>query len=190
LHYTAQWDTVSSIKYERTDEYFDVCVPDAEHYYAEGFWHHNTGKTWATLWLLDSLLRETPKAQAGLLRKVAADIGPTVLVTYRRIIERSNSGATPFGGEKPEWFDYPNGARLYVGGMDRPGKVLSGERDFLYVNQAEELTQEDWEILSTRTTGRGAVTKHQCFRRLQSRPRRPLDSQARIIKSFSLETRR
>lgn len=117
-----------------------------------------TGKTWATLWLLDSLLGETPKASAGLVRKVAADIGPTVLVTYRRIIERSGSGAAPFGGEKPEWYDYPNGARLYVGGMDRPGKVLSGERDFIYVNQAEELTLEDWEILSTRTTGRGAVT--------------------------------
>ncbi len=117
-----------------------------------------TGKTWATVWLLDSLLRETPKAQAGLLRKVAADIGPTVLVTYKRVIEMSRSGATAYGGEKPEWFDYPNGARLYVGGMDRPGKVLSGERDWVYVNQAEELTQDDWEVLSTRTTGRGAVT--------------------------------
>jgi hypothetical protein len=118
-----------------------------------------TGKTWATLWLLDSLLGETPKSQAGLVRKVAADINPTVLVTYRRVIERSRSGAKAFGGEKPEWYDYPNGARLYIGGMDRPGKVLSGERDFLYVNQAEELTLDDWETLSTRATGRGAVTE-------------------------------
>ena len=29
-----------------------------------------TGKTWATLWLLDSLLRETPFAKATLLRKL------------------------------------------------------------------------------------------------------------------------
>jgi len=35
---------------------------------------------------------------------------------------------------------------------------LSGERDWIYVNQAEELTQDDWETLSTRATGRGAVT--------------------------------
>lgn len=118
-----------------------------------------TGKTWATLWLLDSLLRETKMAQGGLLRKIAADIGPTVLVTYKRVVERSGSGAVAYGGEKPEWYDYPNGARLYVGGMDRPGKVLSGERDFVYVNQAEELTLNDWETLSTRTTGRGAVTE-------------------------------
>lgn len=117
-----------------------------------------TGKTWATLWRLDTLLRTTPRAQGALVRKVAADIGPTVLRTFKRVIERSGSGATPFGGEKPEWYDYPNGARLFLGGMDRPGKVLSGERDFVYVNQAEELTLEDWETLTTRTTGRGAVT--------------------------------
>lgn len=117
-----------------------------------------TGKTWATLWRLDHLLRNTPRAQGGLVRKVAADVGPTVLRTYKKVIERSASGATPYGGEKPEWYDYPNGARLYIGGMDRSGKVLSGERDFIYVNQAEELTLDDWETLTTRTTGRGAVT--------------------------------
>jgi phage terminase large subunit len=73
------------------------------------------------------MLLATPKAKGALVRKVAADIHPTVLVTYREIIQRSASGAVPYGGEKPEWYDYPNGARLYVGGMDRPGKVLSGE---------------------------------------------------------------
>jgi PBSX family phage terminase large subunit len=117
-----------------------------------------TGKTWAALWRLDKLLTETRNAQAALVRKVAADIGPTVLRTYKKVIERSQSGAHAYGGEKPEWYDYPSGSRLYIGGMDRPGKVLSGERDFVYVNQAEELSLEDWETLTTRTTGRGAVT--------------------------------
>src|SRR5690349_2358700 len=88
-----------------------------------------TGKTWATLWRLNRLLSETPRAAGALLRKVAADIGPTVLVTYKKLVGLSGSRAIPYGGEKPEWFDYPNGARLYIGGIDRPGKVLSGERD-------------------------------------------------------------
>jgi phage terminase large subunit len=118
-----------------------------------------TGKTVAALWRLNQLLQSTPKAQAALVRKVAADVTPTVLVTLRRMLEISRCGAVPYGGRSPEWFDYPNGARLYIGGMDRPGKVLSGERDWIYVNQAEELTLEDWETLSTRTTGRGARTK-------------------------------
>jgi hypothetical protein len=117
-----------------------------------------TGKTWATLWRLDSLLSDTPGAQAALVRKVRVSIAPTVLVTYKRVIARSGSGATAYGGNSPEWFDYPNGARLWIGGMDDASKILSGERDFIYVNQAEDLTQADWETLTTRNTGRGAVT--------------------------------
>lgn len=119
-----------------------------------------TGKTFAALYRLDELLRTTPRAQYAMVRKVAADIAPTVLRTYKRVIALSQSGATPYGGEKPEWYDYPNGARLWIGGMDRPGKVLSGERDGVYANQAEELTVEDWETLTTRVTGRGAVSDH------------------------------
>jgi hypothetical protein len=117
-----------------------------------------TGKTWAALWRLDQLLSTTKGSQAALVRKVAADVGATVLRTYLRVIELSGSGATPYGGQHPQWYDYPNGSRLWVGGMDNPGKVLSGERDWILVNQAEQLTQDDWETLSTRATGRGAVT--------------------------------
>lgn len=119
-----------------------------------------TGKTFATLWHLDAVLSRHPGAQGALVRKVAADIAPTVLRTYLRVIAMSGSGATPYGGNAPQWFDYPNGARLYLGGMDRPGRVLSGERDIIYVNQAEELHAEDWQTLTTRATGRGAVVAH------------------------------
>lgn len=117
-----------------------------------------TGKTFASLYRLDRLLRTTPKAQAALIRKVRSTIGPTVLVTYQRVLAMSGSGAVAYGGNGPAWYDYPNGARLWIGGMDDSSKILSGERDFIYVNQAEELTQDDWEVLSTRATGRGAVT--------------------------------
>lgn len=122
-----------------------------------------TGKTWAAVWLLDSLLRQTPKAQGVLARKMLASIWGTVLVTYKRIQDlRVALGDDPvdaYGGEKPEWYTYSNGARLWVGGLDNPNKILSGERDFIYINQAEELKLGDWEILLTRCTGRGAVTK-------------------------------
>lgn len=118
-----------------------------------------TGKTFAAMWRLDTLLKTQPRSKYTLVRKVAADIVPTVLQTYLRVVEMSGSGATPYGGSQPQWFDYPNGARLYLAGMDRPEKVLSGERDGFCVNQAEELTLDDWELMTTRATGRGAVTK-------------------------------
>jgi phage terminase large subunit len=118
-----------------------------------------TGKTFGGLWKLDSLLRATPKSKAALVRKVRQDMGSTVLRTWERI---SSIRGKPrvFGGERPEWYEYPNGARLDVAGIDRPGKVLSGELDWIYINQAEELALGDWETLTTRCTGRGAVTDH------------------------------
>lgn len=120
---------------------------------------YETGKTWAALWRLDSEARANPKAQYALVRKVRNDMDGTVLVTWRKIIAM-RGGVEPFGGEKVQWYDYANGARVWVGGLDRPEKTLSGERDGIYVNQAEELDETDWEMLTRSTTGRGAVTVH------------------------------
>jgi hypothetical protein len=117
-----------------------------------------TGKTFAGLFKLDSLLRATPKANAAIIRKIRQDMATTVLRTWDRIID-IRGGVTRFGGERAEFYSYKNGARVYVAGLDDPTKVLSSEMDWAYVNQAEQLTLSDWEFLSTRTTGRGAVTK-------------------------------
>jgi PBSX family phage terminase large subunit len=113
-----------------------------------------TGKTWACCLLVHRYLTEHPGAQALMLRKTFAALVPSAVQTYKRA---TGKVAEPYGGEKPEWFDYPNGSRLWVAGLDNPGKALSTERDIIYVNQAEELTLDDWETLSTRTTGRAAV---------------------------------
>jgi phage terminase large subunit len=63
-------------------------------------------------------------------------------------------GIKPYGGEKPQWFDYPNGARIWMAGLDKSSKVLSSEHDIILVNQAEQLELDEWETLTTRVTGR------------------------------------
>lgn len=115
-----------------------------------------TGKTYAALYKVDTFLRAYPGAQVTVARKVRATMLPTVLKTYERV-RAIKGGVTPYGGQQPEWYDYENGSRLWVAGLDNPGKALSSERDMIYVNQAEELDIQDWETLSTRVTGRGAV---------------------------------
>lgn len=122
-----------------------------------------TGKTWACLSLVHHYLTEYPGAQGVLVRKTYSSLVSSALGTYKRIIgERPGEPAPPgaprgYGGEKPEWYDYPNGSRLWLAGFDNPGKALSSERDFICGNQVEELTLDDWEVLTTRCTGRGAV---------------------------------
>lgn len=117
-----------------------------------------TGKTWAALWRLDSEARLWEKSQWLLIRKLRSTMDSTVLKTWRRVID-VRGGVTVYGGEKPQWYDYENGARVWVVGLDNPEKILSGEFDGSCVNQAEELAEADWETLGTRNTGRGAVTK-------------------------------
>lgn len=108
----------------------------------------------ACLHLLDSLAWEYPGMQGAIIRKTYRSMPGSVLQTYEKKVLRAGDGVTKRGGEKPEWFDYPNGSRLWVGGMDNPAKVLSSERDIIYVNQTEELTLDEWETLTTRATGR------------------------------------
>lgn len=117
-----------------------------------------TGKTWAGLYRLDALARDCPD-QYILARKVRATMDSTVLGTWRRIIE-IKGGVQVFGGEHPQFYVYPNGARVWIVGFDNPDKILSGEFGGAYVNQCEELEEEDLEVLTTRTTGRGATNPH------------------------------
>jgi len=128
-----------------------------------------TGKTRTALEKLDALMWKYPGAQAIIVRKTYKSLKTSVLLTYERKVlgawdPLANNGRGAFdprktpivklGGEHVEAYLYPNGSRVFLGGMDVPDKVLSSEWDVVYVNQAEELTLNDWEIISTRTTGR------------------------------------
>lgn len=113
-----------------------------------------TGKTFGALSKLHALMWLFPGSQGVIIRKTYKSTVSSVIQTFTRKIILPESGVTVYGKEKPEWFDYPNGSRVWVGGMDSSDKVLSSERDFIYVNQVEELEVNDWEVLLTRATGR------------------------------------
>jgi hypothetical protein len=118
-----------------------------------------TGKTFASMYRLHTLLQQYPKARAVIVRKVRMWLYETALKTWDRVTEY---GMKPkkYGGVRPFLYVYPNGSQVYIAGLDVSGSVLSGEFDFVYVNQAEELDVTDWETLTTRTTGRGSVAPY------------------------------
>ncbi len=113
-----------------------------------------TGKTMATLHKLHVLCCKYANVHAVMVRKTQKSMYASVLKTFQEKVLGKQNPVKPYGGQKPEWFDYPNGSRIVVAGMDNPDKVLSAEYDFIYVNQAEELDLKDWETLTTRATGR------------------------------------
>lgn len=116
-----------------------------------------TGKTLAALWKLHLCACKYPKASIVICRKTLASTYSTVLQTLKNKVLGLNEDewpCQPYGGEKPEWFDYLNGSRIWLAGLDKSSKILSAEHDLIYANQAEEFSLDDWEIITTRTTGR------------------------------------
>lgn len=114
-----------------------------------------TGKTLAACWKAHLICSKYPGAQGAIIRKTQTSVYGSVLQTFSRVIK--GAPVEPYGGEKPEKYIYSNGSVVWVGGMDNRDRVLSSERDFIQTCQTEEFTVDDWEYLTTRTTGRGAV---------------------------------
>lgn len=137
--------------------YYDLEVPGVGHYLAEGFMHHNTGKTISALNKLNSIAMKYDRASIVIVRKTLNSCTGTVLQTFMWKVLGEIEEDWPcvrYGGERPQFFTYPNGARIWVAGLDKSSKILSAEHDIIYVNQTEEITLSDWETLTTRTTGR------------------------------------
>jgi hypothetical protein len=119
-----------------------------------------TGKTFASMYRLHTLMQQYPKARAVIVRKVRMWLYETALKTWERVVEHGSLKPKKYGGVRPFLYVYPNGSQVYIAGLDVSGSVLSGEFDFVYVNQTEELDIKDWETLTTRTTGRGSVAPY------------------------------
>lgn len=113
-----------------------------------------TGKTRVCLEKLDAIAWKYPNAHLLIARKTRQSMGASVIKTYQDKVLTLDTPIEGYGGHNPQWFDYPNGSRIVLAGLDKAGKVLSAEYDVIYVNQAEELTLDDWETLTTRATGR------------------------------------
>lgn len=113
-----------------------------------------TGKTLGALQKLDAFCWKYPGLHALLLRKIKQDLYASAIKIYQDKVLLENSPIEIYGGQRPEHFDYPTKARIVVGGLDKPGKVLSAEYDVVLIIQGEELALNDFEMLTTRCTGR------------------------------------
>ena len=113
-----------------------------------------TGKTLGLLWKLHRVASKHAEASIVIARKTLTSTFTTVLRTWEEKILGDNPAVKAYGGARASWYEYSNGSRVYVTGLDKSTRILSAEHDLIYVNQAEELSLNDWETLTTRTTGR------------------------------------
>jgi len=114
-----------------------------------------TGKSRALLERLMVMALKYPGMRGLIVRKTLASLGSTALVTWRQNVAKEALAAGMvkyYGGsaEEPPQYRFANGARIMIGGMDKPSRIMSSEYDVVYVQEAIELTAADWEAITTR----------------------------------------
>ena len=115
-----------------------------------------TGKTAAVLSKINFYCSSVPRTKVLILRKTAASLAHSALDIWRDHIVPNElaSGAIRFVNatkDEPGRYEYDNGSIVAIGGLDVAEKWRSSEFDIVYVNEAAELTEHDWETLITRT---------------------------------------
>lgn len=124
-----------------------------------------TGKSRGCLEKLHAMMLSTPGARGLICRKTAVSLTSTALVTFREHVakEALASGEVKwYGGSSQEAasYQYGNGSSITVIGMDKASRIMSSEFDVVYVQEATELTEGDWDMITTRLR-HGAISFQQ-----------------------------
>jgi phage terminase large subunit len=121
-----------------------------------------TGKTFGALYKIHVMLLTYPGARYLVARKTNTALAGSAMVTYREDIIQPEEGVVYFGGNRvrPPAFQYPNGSELVINGLDKPEKVKSTAFDGALINEATEVSLEDWEFVRSRLR-HGVTPYHQ-----------------------------
>ena len=114
-----------------------------------------TGKSRAALEKLHAMALANPGMRGLVVRKTLASLGSSALVTWTKYVvpEAVAAGLVRwYGGsaQEPPQYKYANGSSIAVGGMDKASRIMSTEYDVVFVQEATELTEDDWESITTR----------------------------------------
>lgn len=114
-----------------------------------------TGKSRACLEKLMAMCLANPGMRGLIVRKTQKSLSASALNTWRRDVAKEAlaiGAVSYYGGSavEPAQYRYSNGSVVLVAGMDQASKVMSTEFDVIYVQEATELTEDDWEALTTR----------------------------------------
>lgn len=107
-----------------------------------------TGKSRAHLEYLNYWASEYPGARLLMARKTRRSLTESTMVTLERKVLHP-AQCVQFKASMQQ-YQYPNGSVIAVGGLDKPSKIMSSEWDIIYIPEATEVTEDDWESCSVR----------------------------------------
>jgi PBSX family phage terminase large subunit len=110
-----------------------------------------TGKSRACLEKLHLCAEKYPGMRALILRKTRESLSESALVTWEtKVLPVGHPVLEGAQRRLRQAYHYPNGSEVIVCGLDKPQKVMSTEFDMAYIQEAIEVTENDWEMVTTR----------------------------------------
>lgn len=115
-----------------------------------------TGKSRACLEKLNLLACNYPGMRGLIVRKTRESLTESALLTFERdVLGVANPICQGAKRESRHSYRYANGSELIAGGLRTSGrdtteKVMSTDYDVIYVQEAIELSEDEWERLTTR----------------------------------------
>ena len=106
------------------------------------------GKSWIGCYKACVYALRYPGARIAICREERASMDSTTLLTLRQEIVPPEFWATRWR-ESKSILDFPNGSEIHVFGLDRPGRALGARYGLVVVDQAEQLTYEQFEIINS-----------------------------------------
>lgn len=107
-----------------------------------------TGKSRGILEYINYWNMEYPGCRALMARKTRRSLTESGMVTFEHKVLHP-AQCVRFKSSVQQ-YQYPNGSILAVGGLDKPEKILSSEWDIIYIQEATEVEENDWEMCGMR----------------------------------------
>ena len=126
---------------------------------------YDAGKTFGLLAYMHALAIAYPGSRMTFVHRSLNRVYRNIVPSYEKLLgykptsrdDPNPTAVTRFGGERPEFFEYKNGTRIYMNGLDKPQNLLSDFFDAGFVNQAELVPFEAWDELTARVSERAGT---------------------------------
>lgn len=108
-----------------------------------------TGKSRGAGEYIHWLASEYPGCRIAVIRKTRVSLSESWMVTFEQKVLPANheSIVRTISRAHRASYDYANGSRIVLAGMDNPTRLFSTEYDLAYVNEATELSEDEWESM-------------------------------------------
>ncbi len=115
-----------------------------------------TGKSLAALETLNIRCIKYPGTRGIIARKTRKSLSESILVTLEDEVYRTGTTLARLkdGPQRSHrsHYEYPNKSRIVLGGLDDPQSWMSAEFDWIYIPEATEIREREFEMLTTRLT--------------------------------------